>query len=61
MVNISIKNYSNSKVYTITIVNKELFWVRIKDVKKVLGIKNISDLVRKEINGVYCTKNPTVQ
>ena len=29
------------------------------DVQEGLGIKNISDLVRKEIHGIFKTKNPT--
>ena len=29
------------------------------DVKVGLGIKNMSDLVRKEIYGIFETKNPT--
>ena len=39
--------------------NRKLFWVRMKDIKKGLGMKNISDLVRKKIHGIYGTKNPT--
>ena len=59
MLDISVKNYKNAEVYTITIGKKKLFWVRMKDVKKGLGINNISDLIRKEIHGIYGTKNPT--
>ena len=58
MLNISVENYKNEKVYAITIDNRELFWVKMKVVKKGLSIKNISDLVKKEIFGVYGTKNP---
>ena len=58
MLNISVENYKNEKVYAITIDNRELFWVKMKVVKKGLGIKNISDSVKKEIFGVYGTKNP---
>ena len=29
------------------------------DVQNALGIKNISDLVRKEIHGIFNTNNPT--
>ena len=29
------------------------------DIQNGLGIKNISDLVRKEIYGIFETKNPT--
>ena len=59
MLKISFENYGNAKVYTITIINKELFCVRMNNVLKGLGIKNISDLVRKEIHGIFGTKIPT--
>ena len=29
------------------------------DVEKGLGVKNMSDLVRKYINGIFGNKNPT--
>ena len=51
MVDISIENYQNAIVYTITVCNREQFWVRMKEVQKGLGIKNISDLIKKEIHG----------
>ena len=41
MLNISVENYKNEKVYAITIDNRELFWVKMKVVKKGLGIKNL--------------------
>ena len=59
MVDISAKNYQNSGVYIITALNRELFWVRMKEFQKGLGIKNTSDLVRKEINSIYGPKNDT--
>ena len=42
-----------------TISNRELFWVRMHNVKEGLGVKNMFDLVRKEIYGIFETKNPT--
>ena len=39
MVDISVEIYQNARVYTITIRNRELFWVRIIDVQRRLGIK----------------------
>ena len=36
-----------------------LFLVRMFDVQEGIGVKNIIDLVRKEIRGVFRTKNPT--
>ena len=58
MLDISVENYKNADVCTITVGNRNLFWVRMKDIKKELGIKNISNLVRKEIHGIYDTENP---
>ena len=59
MLNISAENYKNAEVNTIRIGNKRLFWVRMNDAQKRLGIKNISHLVRKEIHGIFETENPT--
>ena len=47
MVDISVEKYTNAKVCTITVSNKKLFWVRIYDVQKEIGVKNMSNLVRK--------------
>ena len=52
---ISAKAYENAKVHTIQ-VKKDL-WVSIKDVGNGLGVKNISDLVLKEVQGHYEKKN----
>ena len=59
MVVITVQNYTDAKVHTITVGNRELFWVKMIDVQKGLGIKNISDLVRKGIQGIYGTKDFT--
>ena len=40
MVLITVENYSNTKVHTITVKNKKLFWVKI--VAVWLGIKKYS-------------------
>ena len=37
----------------------KLFWVKMIDVQKGLRLKNMPDLVRKEICGIFETKNPT--
>ena len=50
---ISAKAYENAKVHTIQVKND--LWVSIKDVGNGLGVKNISDLVLKEIQGI-CEK-----
>ena len=59
MVVITVQNYTDVEVYTITIGNRELFWVKMIDVQKGLGIQNISYLVRKNIQGIYETKDFT--
>ena len=38
--------------------NRRLFWVRMHDVKEGLGVTNMSHIVRKEIHGIFETKNP---
>ena len=39
--------------------NKKLFWVRMHDLQEGIVVKNMSDIVRKEIPGIFRTKNPT--
>ena len=48
---ISVEGYKNAKVHTIQVKND--LWISIKDVGNGLGVKNISDLVLKEIQGHY--------
>ena len=48
---ISAKSYKNAKVHTIQVKND--LWVSMKDIGNGLGVKNISDLVLKEIYGAY--------
>ena len=52
MVVITVQVYKNARVHMITVKNKELFWEKIKDVQDGLGVKNICDLLRKEICGI---------
>ena len=59
MVVFTVQNYTDAKVHTITVGNRELFWVKMIDVQNGLGIKNISDLVRKYIQAIYETKGFT--
>ena len=58
MVVITVQKYADAKICTIAVVNRELFWVKMIDVQNGLGIKNISDLVRKKICSILETKNP---
>ena len=59
MVVITVQAYAKAEVHTIKVGNRELFWVKMIDVQKGLGLKNISHLVRKQIQGMYGTKCPT--
>ena len=59
MVDISVEKYTNAKVCTIRMSNKKLCWVIMYDTQEGTGVKNMSDLVRKEIWGIFRTKNPT--
>ena len=59
MVVITVENYMNARVHTIAQGKRELFQVKMPDVPKGLGLKNISDLIRKEIQGIYETNCPT--
>ena len=56
MFEISVEDYKNAQVSAKTVVNRELFWVRMIDEQNGLGIKNVFDLVRKEIHGMFGTK-----
>ena len=58
MVVITIQAYAKAGVHTIKVGNRELFWAKMIDVQKGLGLKNISHLVRKQIQGMYETKYP---
>ena len=56
---ITVESYKNAKVNTITVKNKELFWVKVIDVLDGLGLNNMSDLVRREMCDIFETKDLT--
>ena len=56
---ISAEGYKNVNVEILTITTTSEIWVSMKDVGSGVGVKNISDLVLKEICGICETKNPT--
>ena len=56
---ISAERYKNAKVDFLKIKTTSEIWVSMKDIGSGLGVKNISDLVLKEIYGVCETKNLT--
>ena len=58
---ISAEGYINAKVHFLKIEETDEFWIKIKDVGDELGVKNISDLVLKEMYGVYGEKKLTKQ
>ena len=53
---ISVEGYKNVNVGFLAIKTTSKIWVNMKD---VMGVKNISDLVLKEIYGICETKKPT--
>ena len=53
---ISAKGYENDGVNLLKIEETNELWVSMKDVGVGLGVKSISDLVLKEIQGI-CGKN----
>ena len=55
---ISAEGYNNGKIYFLTITTTSEIWVSMKDVWSGMGVKNISNLVLKEIYGICETKNP---
>ena len=55
---ISAERYANANVKTLPKKNGHI-WVRMKYVQNGLGVKNMSDLILKELYGIYKTKNPT--
>ena len=56
---ISAEGYKNANVGFLPIKSTSKTWVSMKDVGSVIGVKNISDLVLKEIYGICEIKNPT--
>ena len=46
-------SYGKAGVHTIKVGNRELFWVKIIDVQKGLGLKNISHLVENKYKARY--------
>ena len=53
---LSAQRYTNASVNILKIRKTGEIWVSMKDIGGGLGVKNISDLVLKEIHGVYGKK-----
>ena len=56
---ISVEGYKNSGVYFLKVRKTDEIWTSTKDIESGMGVKNISDLVLKEIYGTCGTKNLT--
>ena len=56
---ISADGYKNANVIFLTIKKISEIQVNMEDVESGMVVKNISDLVLKEIYGICETKNPT--
>ena len=54
---ISAEGYKNAGVNFLKIRKTDELWISIEDVGDGLGVKNISDLVLKEIYGACGKKN----
>ena len=54
---VSAEGYKNAGVHCLKIRKTDELWVSMKNVGDGLGVKNISDLVLKEIYGIYEKKN----
>ena len=50
---ISVEAYTNARVHAMSAVGKGLVWVKMRDIQDGLRIKNMSDLARKEIQGIH--------
>ena len=50
---ITPENYKNAKVDVVIKLNKKYFWVKMYDVGQGLILKNISDTVKKNIEGKF--------
>ena len=56
---LSAEGYKNAGVHCLKITKTDELWVGMKDVGVGLGVKSISDLVLKEIRGIYEKKELT--
>ena len=56
---ISAEGYKNANVEFLAIKTTSEIWLNMKDVGSDIDVKNLSDLVLKEIYGISETKNPT--
>ena len=55
----SAERHKNGGVQFLGVRKTGEIWPSMKDLGRGMGVKNISDLVLKEIDGILKTKNPT--
>ena len=51
---LTIESFKKASVKTVQIKGSKHFWVKMKDEGDGLGLKNMSDMIIKEINGTGC-------
>ena len=56
---ISAEGYKNAGFVLLIIKKTGEIWTKMKDIQNSLGVQNISDLVLKEVYGIYKTKHLT--
>ena len=56
---ISAEGYKNGGVQFLRVRETGEIWTGMKDSGSGMGVKNISDLILKEIHSILKTKNPT--
>ena len=56
---ISVAGYKNAGVHFLRVRKSDEIWTSMMDIGSGMGVKNISDLVLKEIYGICETKSPT--
>ena len=62
MFEITPKTFAKNCVHTIKVNktdNKSVLWIKMIDIQKKLDVKNIHDLVDKQIKSKFKTNNPT--
>ena len=64
MVDISTETFAKNCIHTRSQLKRgkeSILWLRIRDIPKELDVKNIFDLVDKEIKGKFESSYPTEQ
>ena len=54
---ISAEGYKNAGVHILRVRKTGKIWASMKNVQDVLGVKNMSDVILKEIYGIYETED----